>query len=124
MTRHTLYNGCTNVRAFGSVTNSASVVVSFFMADNSTRTLVLICRRGFCRVLDRVLLIEGFSGFQHGDLNLVGRSDIEARVGKGATEVFVIQADAWRAERLISLLRACPIRGEGREAFELYTLGE
>ena len=93
-------------------------------ADETTRTLVLICRRDFCRVLDRVLLIEGFTGYQHGDLSLVGRSDIEARIGKGATEAFVIQADARHADRLISLLRGCPIRGELGEAFDLYTVGE
>lgn len=93
-------------------------------ADKNIRTLVLICRRDFCRMVDHVLRDEGLEDFQHGDLRLVGRTGLEARVGKGATEAFVIKTDADRAERLIKLLGACPIRGESHEAFELYTLGQ
>ncbi len=91
--------------------------------EKKAKTLVLICRRDFCRVLDRVLRAEGLSDFQHGDLSMVGRSVIEA-TAEGATEVFLVTADEPRAERLIGLLRACPIRG-GREeeVFELYIVG-
>jgi hypothetical protein len=42
---------------------------------------------------------------------------------KGATEAFVVAADAEHAQRLVSLLRACPIRGESEEVFEVYTVG-
>lgn len=90
--------------------------------EQHTKTLVLVCHRDFCRILDRVLREEGLSDFQHGDLSLVCGSALEERVG-GNTEVFVISTDAERAERLISLLRACPIRGEKEELFELYTVG-
>jgi hypothetical protein len=75
-------------------------------------------------VLDHVLLIQGFTDVQHGDLSLIGKSDIEARVGRGATEAYVIQTDAQQAERLIDHLRACPIRGERQEPFALYTVGD
>jgi hypothetical protein len=92
------------------------------MAEEETKTLVLVCRRDFCRVLKRVLRSEGFSDFQHGDLSMVCGSTLEARVG-GNTEVFVVSTDAERGEKLISLLRACPIRGEKKELFELYTVG-
>ncbi|MCI0421822.1 MAG: hypothetical protein L0312_21770 [Acidobacteria bacterium] len=92
-------------------------------AQQNAKTLALVCRRDFCRVLDRVLRSEGLSDFQHGDLSLVCNSTLEARAG-GKTEVFVISTDAGRAERLISVLRACPIRGEKEEVFELYTIGD
>lgn len=93
------------------------------MKNKKPKTLVLVCRRDFCRILDRVLHSEGLSNIQHGDLSLVGNSVVEARVG-AATEVFVVSTDAVQAERLINLLRACPIRGETEEVFELYTVGE
>ena len=92
--------------------------------DKNTRTLVLICRRDFCRMVDHVLLNEGLEDFQHGDLRLVGRTDLEARVGAGATEAFVIKTDAESAERLKNLLGACPVRGESQEGFELYTVSQ
>jgi len=92
------------------------------MSEQETRALVLVCRRDFCRILKRVLRSEGFSDFQHGDLSMVCGSALEDRVG-GNTEVFVVSTDAEHAERLISLLRACPIRGEKEEVFELYTVG-
>lgn len=91
------------------------------LADKKLRTLVLICRRDFCRMVDQVLISEGVADFQHGDLRLVGRTDLEARVGTGATEAFVIKTDAEHAERLKTLLGACPISGESQEAFEFYT---
>jgi hypothetical protein len=91
-------------------------------AQQNAKTLVLVCRRDFCRVLDRVLRSEGLSDFQHGDLSLVCSSALEARAG-GETEVFVVSTDAERAERLITVLHACPIWGEKKEAFELYTVG-
>jgi hypothetical protein len=91
-------------------------------AEQHTKTLVLVCRRDFCRILDRMLRKEGLSDFQHGDLSLVCGSALEARVG-GHTEVFVVSTDVEHAERLISLLRACPIRGEKEELFELYMVG-
>lgn len=90
--------------------------------EQHTKTLVLVCRRDFCRILKRVLRSEGFSDFQHGDLSLACGATLEARV-EGHTEAFVVSTDAERAERLLSLLRACPIRGEKKELFELYTVG-
>ena len=91
--------------------------------DKNSKTLVLVCRRDFCRILDQVLRREGLSDFQHGNLSLVGGPTIEDRVG-GATEVFVIPTDAELTDRLVSLLRACPIRTEAEEIFELYMVGE
>lgn len=91
-------------------------------AEQHTKTLVLVCRRDFGRILDRMLRSEGLGDFQHGDLSLVCGSTLETRVG-GNTEVFVVSTDAERAGRLINLLRACPIRGEKEEVFELYTVG-
>ncbi|HXG91430.1 MAG TPA: hypothetical protein VNN73_03555 [Blastocatellia bacterium] len=93
------------------------------MENKKPKTLVLVCRQDFCRVLDRMLRSEGLSNFQHGDLSLVSGPVIEAMAG-GATEVFVVSTDADHAGRLISLLRACPIRGEAEEIFELYIVGE
>lgn len=89
-----------------------------------SRTLVLICRRDFCRMVDLVLRNEGLEDFQHGDLRLVGRTDLEARVGTGATEAFVIKANSDQAERLKHVLGACPIRGEPQAGFELYTFSQ
>jgi hypothetical protein len=91
------------------------------MEEKSPKTLILVCRRNFCRILDRVLRSEGLSDFRHGDLSLVGGLEEAAQVG-GATEVFVVSADAGRVERLIKLLRACPIRGGAEKNFELYTV--
>jgi hypothetical protein len=85
------------------VIEKGSVVMTsrpLMTADKNSRTLVLICRRDFCRMVDHVLRNEGLEDFQHGDLRLVGRTDLEARVGEGATEAFVIRTDALRAERL------------------------
>lgn len=95
------------------------------MADEmNTRTLVLICRRDFCRVLDRALRGEGLADFQHGDLSMVGRSVVDAPA-QGATEAFVVTTDFGHAERLVALLRACPIRGgeEEERVFNLYMVG-
>lgn len=90
--------------------------------EKKAKTLVLICRRDFCRVLNRVLRAEGLNDFQHGDLSMIGRSVIESPA-EGATEVFLVTADDLRAERLVRLLRACPIRGREEEVFELYIVG-
>lgn len=87
-------------------------------------TLVLVCRRDFCRLLDHVLRAEGLADFQHGDLTLLGSPGIQAQLGSGATEVFVIPADLSQAERLKNILRACPVRSETDDLFALYTVGD
>lgn len=92
------------------------------MMAEKARTIVLVCRRGFCGILDRALRAEGVNDFQRGYLRMACGSSVEARVG-GNTEVLVVSADAERAERLITALRACPIRVETGEVFELYTVG-
>ena len=91
--------------------------------EKNSKTLVLVCHQNFCRLLDRVLRGEGLTDFQHGDLSLVGGSLMEPRVA-GATEVFVVPTDGERAQKLIRLLRACPVRGEAEQTFELYTVGD
>lgn len=91
--------------------------------EKNPKTLVLVCHENFCPLLDRVLRAEGLTDYQHGDLSLVGGSFIEPQVG-GATEVFVVSTHNERANKLIRLLRACPVRGETEETFELYTVGD
>jgi hypothetical protein len=86
-------------------------------------TMVLVCRRGFCGILDRALRAEGVNDFQRGYLSMVCGSSLEARV-RGNTEVLVISTDAERAEKFIAGLRACPIRVETADVFELYTVGK
>ena len=90
-------------------------------AETETQTLVLVCRRSFRRILDQMLSHEGLNGIRHGELNLIGGSAAHARA-REATEVLLISTDAARTEKLISLLRACPLRGEREELFELYTV--
>jgi hypothetical protein len=87
--------------------------------ERKTKTLVLICHRDFCRILNHVLRSEGFNDFHHGDLKMVCGSALEIRAG-GETEVFVVSIEDERAERLIKILHACPIRGEAQDIFELY----
>lgn len=89
------------------------------MEKRGFKTLVLVCRRDFCRLIDRVLRGEGLSDIQHGGLELIDDATNKA----DTTEVFVIPADADRAERLIRLLRACPFRGGAEKNFEVYTIG-
>lgn len=90
--------------------------------DREMKTLVLICRQDFCRLLGRVLHSEGLLNIQHGNLALLaGRTNnLPALDG---SEVFVVSAEPERAERLIRLMRACPLRGGADQYFELYTIG-
>lgn len=86
------------------------------------KTLILVCRRDFCRILDHVLRGEGVSNYQHGQLSMVSGSEVEERVGNPA-EVFVIPAGIELAERLLTVLRACPLKGRTENVFELYSVG-
>jgi len=86
-------------------------------------TVVVVCRQDFCRILEHVWQNEGLTEVQHGELTLLGHSVSRAPV-KSMTEVFLIQTDPERAERLENLLRACPIHGERGAIFALFTLGD
>jgi hypothetical protein len=71
-----------------------------------------------------VLRRQGIDKFQHGDLSLIGGSAVGARIGGGASEVFVVITDAGSARRLLDTLAACPIRVDSEHLFERYTLGD
>src|SRR5262249_16219295 len=77
----------------------------------SSRTLVLVCQSTFCQMLVRMLRSEGVMDYQHAKLIDVGASSVGAQAS-AAAEVFMIAADANRAERLISFLSACPFRAK------------
>ena len=90
------------------------------MTQEGSRTLILVCRRDFARIIERVLRCEGFRDFRHGRLSLVGDTPAAAR--GGASEVFVLATDGNSAKRLAVLLRACPLQGSATDLFELYTI--
>jgi hypothetical protein len=92
--------------------------------QKDSTTLVLVCRRAFRPIIERMLHREGFSNFQHGNLSLIGGSAVGERVGAGASEVFLVLADAVSARRLVDILGACPIRPADGDLFELYTVGD
>ncbi|HKV38363.1 MAG TPA: hypothetical protein VJX67_04055 [Blastocatellia bacterium] len=94
------------------------------MSKQISKTVVLVCRGGFSRIVERMLEKEGISDFQRGGLSLVGGSAIEARVGGGASDVFVLTGDRGSTGRLVGLMAACPIRGGVEDRFELYTVGD
>ncbi len=92
-------------------------------ANQKRNTLVLVCHRSFCRLLDRMLQEENIGEYQHGDLCLLsgamgdeGEDDV--------SEVYIVRADQVRAARIISVLRACPLRPKRGRHFELYTVSE
>lgn len=87
------------------------------------RTLVLVCRRNFCRILDQLLRAEGVNDFTHGNLSFMNASNSASAGGVGM-EVFVVPAPARRAEEIIQLLRACPFQGTKENGFEVYLVGE
>ena len=92
-------------------------------ANQKRNTLVLVCHRSFCRLLDRMLREENIGEYQHGDLSLLAG----AMGDKGeddVSEVYIVRTDKLRAERIISLLRACPLRPKRGRLFELYMVGE
>jgi len=88
--------------------------------QKDSRTLILVCRQAFGRIVERMLRSEGFQDFHRGGLDLVGGAAVEAR--SEASEAFVLTTDANSAKRLGQLLRACPIRGGATGLFELYTI--
>jgi hypothetical protein len=90
--------------------------------QEGSRTLILVCRRAFGEVIERVLRREGFGDFQRGGLSLVGGTAVEER--SGANEAFVLITDVNSAMRLAQILRACPIRGSETGLFELYTVAD
>lgn len=96
---------------------------SAIMVERRAKMLILVYRRDFCRILDRILRREGLTDFQHGDLSLACGSELRAPVGS-PKEVFVISASSDRVEKLTGLLQACPIRGANRDIFELYAVDD
>ncbi len=91
-------------------------------ADQKCNTLVLVCHRSFCRLLDRMLQEENIGECQHGDLNLL--SGAMGDETEGVSEVYIMRTDKIQAERIISILGACPLRPKHGRLFELYTVGE
>ena len=102
----------------------SSVCGWLMVIRQDSTTLVLVCRRAFRPIIERVLHREGFGNFQHGNLSLIGGSAVEARVGAGASEVFVLMTDVGSAMRLVDILGGCPIRPAAGDLFELYTVGD
>jgi len=92
------------------------------VTQEGSRTLILVCRRAFGRLIERVLRREGFRDYQRGGLSLVSGTAIAAR--EGASEAFVLTIDVDSAGRLAALLRGCPIRGNATGLFELYTIDQ
>src|SRR5215831_14735129 len=92
--------------------------------QEGSRTLILVCRRAFSRIVERVLRHEGFSHFQRGRLSLVGGAAVGPEGGEVASEVFVLVTEVSSANRLAEILRACPIRGNATGLFELYTIDQ
>jgi hypothetical protein len=86
------------------------------------RILILVCRRAFVQVIERVLHREGFRDFQRCRLSILGGASIEERTV--ATEAFVLSADVSSAKRLAQILRACPIEGSETALFELALVGD
>jgi len=95
---------------------------STMFAKEGSRTLILVCRHGFSRLIERVLHREGFGDFQRGRLSLFGGTDMEKR--SGASEAFVLMTDVNSAGRLAQVLSGCPIRGSEAGLFELYSVGD
>lgn len=92
------------------------------MGEKASRTLILVCHRDFCRILEHLLLHEGLKDFQHGDLSLIGGVNANACAPE-SSEVFVVPADADQAARLVALLQFCPLRDRRPDAlFELYVV--
>jgi hypothetical protein len=83
--------------------------------------LIVVCRRGSCGLINRMLRAEGLHDVQHGHLSLLAGSDIEI-LKAGQSEVFLIAADHQRAEELLRTLRTCPIRAETGSLFEVYIM--
>lgn len=106
-----------------TVTGSSGAYSPPEMPEELSKTLILFCRKDFCRILDRLLRTEGVRDFQHGALSLVDGSSMEAEIGNPA-EVFVVTADAQRADHLVGVLKACPVQGKTKALFELYTVGD
>lgn len=90
------------------------------VTQEGSRTLILVCRRAFGRLIEGVLRREGFRDYQRGGLSLIGGTTAGAR--GGASEAFVLTTDVNSARRLAEFLRACPIRGNATGLFELYTI--
>lgn len=92
-------------------------------AEQETKTLVLVCHRNFCRLLDRMLRTANIDNFRHGDLSLLfGSTDHENK--SEHSEVYIVTTEASQAQRFITTLNACPLRAEQGTLFELYLVGE
>lgn len=92
-------------------------------AELETKTLVLVCHRNFCRLLDRLLRTANIDNFQHGDLSLLFGSAGRESAPENS-EVYIVTTDAPRAQRFIKTLQACPLRAERGTLFELYLVGD
>ena len=82
----------------------------------------MVCRRDFCRVVDRVLASEGLDALQRGTLELVidaTRSDRPDR----DNEVIVVSGERARVARFVDVLKTCPLRAEADVIFRLYSIG-
>lgn len=91
--------------------------------EQGTKTLVLVCHRNFCRLLDRMLQTANIDTIQHGDLSLLfGSAGRESEPEN--SEVYIVTTDASRAQRFITTLNACPLRTERGTLFELYLVGD
>lgn len=92
-------------------------------AEQGTKTLVVVCHRNFCRLLDRMLRTANIENFQHGDLRLLfGSTGRESEPEN--SEVYIVTTDASQAHRFITTLHACPLRAEKGTLFELYLVDE
>jgi hypothetical protein len=89
-----------------------------------SRTLILVCRQAFGGIIERVLRREGFRDFQRGRLTLASGPAVGPGVGEVAGEIFVLMTDVNSESRIKDLLRACPIRGDARRLFALYTVAD
>jgi hypothetical protein len=87
--------------------------------DSGTRTLVVVCKGGFCELLERMLDATGLSSFRRGQLSFADSASI-SRGNPIDRNVFVVVTDEDQAARLMTSLRACPIKGTSGPAFEVY----
>ncbi len=93
------------------------------MAQGETKTLVLVCRGDFCRILERLLRSEGISRFRQAGLEIGCCPARTLGSLHSRSEAFVIEADDGDARKLVRLLSASPVSGGTEEVFALYTVG-
>jgi hypothetical protein len=89
--------------------------------QQGSKTLILVCRQAFTRIVERVLLSEGFTNFQRGGRTAINGLAIEPK--ESNSDIFVLITDVNSAMRLAGILRACPIQGGTSGLFEFYLIG-